>query len=338
MPCVPRRERVRLAYGVRVADSPVRAVDDDLGSSHASCDVLRPLFDDALSGSTHHGRRTPFPHCLPLAVIGNDVEPVIHDASPFRSCLSSDPSTGYLFPRRDGVCESALPAAVFEARPVRPSRRVLLAAFAAFPDVTLLELPFLPISPPPLLFAINGGSADVYAVTVMLPQLLFAVNRTATMGSAYDRRNLMAVLGDRIRGERQRRGWTLREFSAKTGLSVPYLSDIERKREVNPTIDSLKMIAQALGCSLGDLVGEGTLRETGTWQAPLSPSLQRFVSSKDFTVGLERVATRVGRPAETLRPELVNFLASAPKRSKGELTPEDWKRLLNLYTFIIDEP
>lgn len=148
----------------------------------------------------------------------------------------------------------------------------------------------------------------------------------------------MAVLGDRIRGERQRRGWTLRDLSAKTGLSVPYLSDIERKREVNPTVDSLKMIARALGCSLVDLLGDEIPREAGTWQAPLPPSLQRFVSSKDFSLGVARAAAKVGRSAESLRPELVNFLASAPKRSSGELGPEDWKRLLDLYTFIIDEP
>lgn len=61
----------------------------------------------------------------------------------------------YFFPRRDGVCDSALPAAVLDARLVRPSRSVLLAALAAFDDVTFPELPFLPISTP-LLFA-DGG-------------------------------------------------------------------------------------------------------------------------------------------------------------------------------------
>lgn len=44
-------------------------------------------------------------------------------------------------------------------------------------------------------------------------------------------------------------GLKLRELSAKTGLSIPYLSDIKRGRTV-PTIDTLDKIVTALGGKL----------------------------------------------------------------------------------------
>jgi hypothetical protein len=48
----------------------------------------------------------------------------------------------YFLPRLLGVCESALPAAVLDALPVRPSLNTLEAAFAALGLVTLLAMPF----------------------------------------------------------------------------------------------------------------------------------------------------------------------------------------------------
>src|SRR3546814_17027158 len=41
------------------------------------------------------------------------------------------------------------------------------------------------------------------------------------------------------------RGLTLREVSERSGVSIPYLSDLERGVLVNPTLDTLKKIARS---------------------------------------------------------------------------------------------
>lgn len=140
------------------------------------------------------------------------------------------------------------------------------------------------------------------------------------------------TLGQRIRARRQRAQWKLKDLGQKTGLSVPYLSDLERDQG-NPTVETLRLIASALDCDVADLVGESKTAPGG--DLALSVSLQRFVDSQDFTGRLIQLAERLGRPVDNdLRVEAVNFLASAPKRSAGELTKSDWNQLLDFYSLI----
>lgn len=66
------------------------------------------------------------------------------------NCLAL--SRNYLF-FLEGLCAKALPAAVFEAFPVRPSRRTLEAAVAARLDVCLL---LLAMYSPPSFWILNS--------------------------------------------------------------------------------------------------------------------------------------------------------------------------------------
>lgn len=141
------------------------------------------------------------------------------------------------------------------------------------------------------------------------------------------------ALGDRIRALRQRKGWTLKDLAHKTKLSVPYLSDIERREGANPTLDTMTTIAKALGCSVSELLGEGV---SEAFVAPLPASLHRFVQSELFVSQVKRLASKTQRPRKELERELVNFLAMAPKRARGDLKLEDWRRLLDAYSIIID--
>jgi transcriptional regulator with XRE-family HTH domain len=142
-----------------------------------------------------------------------------------------------------------------------------------------------------------------------------------------------STLGSRVRARRQRLGWTLKDLADKTDLSVPYLSDIERGN-VNPTLQTLTTLADALDLTLGDLVDGQPGATTGP---PLSVSLQRFVHSDDFARRIQRLATVADRPVEEVRQEVIDFLATAPKRASGELTPEDWRRLLTYYALLLEE-
>jgi transcriptional regulator with XRE-family HTH domain len=112
----------------------------------------------------------------------------------------------------------------------------------------------------------------------------------------------------------------------------PYLSDIERGN-VNPTLQTLTTLADALDLALADLV-DGQPGATGP---PLSVSLQRFVRSNDFARRIQRLARVAERPVEDVRREVIDFLANAPKRASGELTPEDWRRLLTYYASLLEE-
>ena len=61
-------------------------------------------------------------------------------------------------------------------------------------------------------------------------------------------------LGKRLRSRRVALGLTLADASARAGLSLPYVSNLERGRG-NPTIDALRSLADALDLEVGELVG-----------------------------------------------------------------------------------
>lgn len=143
------------------------------------------------------------------------------------------------------------------------------------------------------------------------------------------------TLGERIRARRQRAGWKLKDLADKTGLSVPYLSDLERDQGANPTLETLRNIAIALDCDVADLLGAASQHPGG--DVPLSVPLQRFVDSQAFSEHLQRLANRLDRPADDeLRRQVINFLANAPRRSSGELTKDDWRQLLDFYMVIAE--
>lgn len=62
-------------------------------------------------------------------------------------------------------------------------------------------------------------------------------------------------LGSRIRARRRQLSLTLKTVSEHSGLSVPYLSQVERN-QANPTVTSLAGIARALGVSLNFFIPE----------------------------------------------------------------------------------
>jgi transcriptional regulator with XRE-family HTH domain len=143
-----------------------------------------------------------------------------------------------------------------------------------------------------------------------------------------------ATLGSRVRARRQRRGWTLKDLADKTGLSVPYLSDIERSNVANPTLETLTTLATAMETTVTDLLGGQPAAITGP---PLSVSLQRFIRSNDFDRRVQRLARIANRPESEIRQEVIDFLATAPKRASGELSTEDWRRLLTYYGSLLEE-
>ena len=60
------------------------------------------------------------------------------------------------------------------------------------------------------------------------------------------------TIGRKILENRQKKGYSIREFSKKTGLSTSLLSQIERGI-ANPSINALRSIAEALDIALHSL-------------------------------------------------------------------------------------
>lgn len=70
-------------------------------------------------------------------------------------------------------------------------------------------------------------------------------------------------VGPRIRELRKERRWPLRNLSAFSGVSVSYLSEIERGEEDGISIGVLRKVAAAFEVSPADLLDS---RHTGEWQ------------------------------------------------------------------------
>lgn len=67
----------------------------------------------------------------------------------------------------------------------------------------------------------------------------------------------MNVAGKRIKALRTERGWVLKELAPRAGISISYLSEIERGN-VNPSLDTLQAIAGALGVDTQVLIATGS--------------------------------------------------------------------------------
>lgn len=68
-------------------------------------------------------------------------------------------------------------------------------------------------------------------------------------------------LGARVRRERKRRGRTLKELADQCGISVSFLSQLERDM-TRPSVGTLHSLAEAFGMSMGELLDPADGRRT----------------------------------------------------------------------------
>ena len=109
-------------------------------------------------------------------------------------------------------------------------------------------------------------------------------------------------IGQRIRELRKQRGSTLKDIADKTGLSLTYISDVERDR-TQPSLKTLHRIAEGLGVTTTDLMsGVDNLGETT--EEALPDGLREFKEdprwagqlTEDWVKTLLRVDYRGRRP------------------------------------------
>lgn len=108
-------------------------------------------------------------------------------------------------------------------------------------------------------------------------------------GDTAGRRQLEA-LGELIRSQRQQAELTLRELAARTNVSNPYLSQIERGLH-EPSVRVLKAIAGALNLSAESLLQQaGILEGTDDDAPPPPPSVDEAVRADPKLTNEQREA------------------------------------------------
>ncbi|HEV2303397.1 MAG TPA: helix-turn-helix transcriptional regulator [Stellaceae bacterium] len=132
-------------------------------------------------------------------------------------------------------------------------------------------------------------------------------------GAAAARDGYLCALGERVRGERARRGMTRKILARDAGLSERYLAQLEAGKG-NMSIDLLRRVAAALNLPLGRLVGEeyGEPVELGLAIAAL-----RRCSPDDLREARRMLETRFGR---TERGERGRRIALIGLRGAGKST------------------
>ncbi|MCQ3812575.1 MAG: helix-turn-helix domain-containing protein [Acidimicrobiia bacterium] len=147
-------------------------------------------------------------------------------------------------------------------------------------------------------------------------------------------------LGARLRARRTALGLTLAQVADKSGLSLPYVSNLERGRG-NPTLEALRSVAKALQQSVSDILGD--LEAQGNYDlselvlAEIPSSLQAFGRTNRFKDVVDRLSEVQEVSTDEMRKRLMVGMASAPRRSSGEPTEEDWRRLLDAYSLILGD-
>lgn len=143
------------------------------------------------------------------------------------------------------------------------------------------------------------------------------------------------TIGSRLRARRVELGLTLAQVAEQAGLSLPYVSNLERGRG-NPTLDALTALARALDVPIASLMGGGGDDDPfETVLATAPKSLLQFARSAAFQETVSQLAKRQGAPVDEMRRRLLIGMASSPRRSSGEPTEDDWRRLLDAYSLIL---
>ncbi|WP_108668907.1 helix-turn-helix domain-containing protein [Peribacillus acanthi] len=97
------------------------------------------------------------------------------------------------------------------------------------------------------------------------------------------------MVGDYVKKQRLKKGYSLNKLAALTGLSKSYLSYIERGIQKNPSIQVLSKIADCLEITVEDLLGSATspIEIDSEWLALFQEAIDQDVSKKEFQYWLE---------------------------------------------------
>lgn len=135
-----------------------------------------------------------------------------------------------------------------------------------------------------------------------------------TMSTMMSQRDIEANLANRLRSEREARGWTLADLAAQSGVSRAMVSKIERC-EASPTAALLGRLSAALGLTLSQLFARvedagqmSRAAEQPVWRDPETGFLRRTLSPPGVTP-LEMVWGELPPGATIPYPIAFSFIA-----------------------------
>ena len=99
----------------------------------------------------------------------------------------------------------------------------------------------------------------------------------------------LRALGDFIKGQRQMAELSLRELAARTNVSNPYLSQIERGLH-EPSVRVLKAIAAALNMSAESLLKQAGLLEEDGGVGESAPTTEKAIAADNALKPEQRTA------------------------------------------------
>ena len=126
----------------------------------------------------------------------------------------------------------------------------------------------------------------------------------------------MAQIGERVRELRERRGFTLDELAARSGVSRSFLSEVENAKR-NLSAQYLLRVANALGASLDYLLRGETQEPPERQQVVIPPELAMVAAELDLSY----------RETVRLLDAHNSVVARRAEVAKQTLTREDWRQL-----------
>lgn len=88
------------------------------------------------------------------------------------------------------------------------------------------------------------------------------------------------ALADRLRTERLSKGMSPSALAEKAGISKAYVSQLEGGAQENPSLDVLKRISDALGITVGRLIGGDVAAPVVAERDPPEPGLRDFLEDR----------------------------------------------------------
>jgi transcriptional regulator with XRE-family HTH domain len=113
----------------------------------------------------------------------------------------------------------------------------------------------------------------------------------------------------------------LRDVSEASGISIAYLSDLERGKLANPTLDTLTALAAALGVSLNELLG---IEKDQAPEPRLPSALGEFRSTAAFHEAVISEAARWKMTKEEVERGWLDSLAAIRVGRRAPRTASDY--------------
>ena len=129
----------------------------------------------------------------------------------------------------------------------------------------------------------------------------------------------ISTVGSTVKRLRQKQGWTLQRLAAESGISKQYLSQLEASQESNPSEKVIRILANALGVTVSDLIGETSPDEYETYGRRIPQSLREFANEANLT-----------------RQE-IDMLAGIKYRGNEPGTIEQWRTIYRFLRAILGE-